>query len=212
MTVKDQLKVLDRKIKQNKADYDLWRQNAEISALSSGGLDKYEYLTGKDLRYKPDPVQKAKFEYSPLGQVFDKGLKKREKQEGLLKRFKNIDDKTDNNLRAIEGPRTEDSNARSVFDRLRQQLTPEGIATFNRIIEERRLFNVYSRRSFTGSGRNKYFDFSHFIKIGDFLKIIYNGDAMIPDAEREQEGLEYEYTRLERYNPRMNGPYYSLKE
>ena len=54
MTVKDQLHILDRKIKQNKADYDLHRQNAEIFALSSGDLDKYEYLTGKDLQYKPE--------------------------------------------------------------------------------------------------------------------------------------------------------------
>ena len=48
--------------------------------------------------YKPDAVQKAKFEYSPLGQVFNKGLEKDEKQ-GLLKRLKNIDDKTDNQLK-----------------------------------------------------------------------------------------------------------------
>ena len=60
MTAKDQLKILDRKIKQNKADYDLYRQNAEISALSSGDLNKYEYLAKKDLNYKPDPLQKAK--------------------------------------------------------------------------------------------------------------------------------------------------------
>ena len=45
MTVKDQLNILDRKIKQNKTDYDLHRQNPDISALSSGELDKYEYLT-----------------------------------------------------------------------------------------------------------------------------------------------------------------------
>ena len=96
MTVKNQLKILNRKIKQNKADYDLYRQNAEISALNSGDLDKYEYLTKKDLNYKPDPLQKAKFEYSPLGQVFNKGLESDEKQEGLLKRLKNIEDKTDN--------------------------------------------------------------------------------------------------------------------
>ena len=74
MTVTGQLKILDRKIKQNKADYDLYRQNAEISALSSGDLNKYEYLTDKDFEYKPDPLQKGKFECSPLGQVFNKGL------------------------------------------------------------------------------------------------------------------------------------------
>ena len=96
MTVTDQLKIIDSRIKQNKADYDLYRQNAEISALSSGDLDKYEYLTGKDLEYKPDPMQKAKFKYSPLIQVFNKGLDSNERQEGLLKRLKNIENKTDN--------------------------------------------------------------------------------------------------------------------
>ena len=49
MTVKDQLKVLDNKIRQNQADYDLYRKNAKISALSSRKLDKYEYLTVKIL-------------------------------------------------------------------------------------------------------------------------------------------------------------------
>ena len=70
--------------------------------MSSGKLDKYEYLTGEDLGYRPYPVQKAKFEYSPLSQLFNKGLTTDEKSEGLLKRLKNIEDKTDNQLKAIE--------------------------------------------------------------------------------------------------------------
>ena len=101
MTVKDQLKILDNEIRQNQADYDLYRKNAKIYALSSGKLDKYEYLTGEDLGYRSDPVQKANFEYSPLSQVFDKGLTTDEKSEGLLKRLKNIEDKAENQLRAI---------------------------------------------------------------------------------------------------------------
>ena len=44
--------------------------NAEISAYSSGDLPKYEYLTKKDLGYKPDAVVKVKFEYSPIGKLF----------------------------------------------------------------------------------------------------------------------------------------------
>ena len=87
MTVKDQLKILDRKIRQNKADYHLFRKNAKIYALSSAKLDKYEYLTGEDLGYRPDPVQKAKFEKSPLSQVFNKGLTTGEKLKGLLKKL-----------------------------------------------------------------------------------------------------------------------------
>ena len=101
MTVKDQLKILDRKIRQNKADYDLYRKNAKISALSSGKLDKYEYLTCEDLGYRPDPVQKAKFEYSPLDQVFNKRLDSNERQEGLIKRLKNIENKIDDQLDLI---------------------------------------------------------------------------------------------------------------
>ena len=102
MTVKDQLKTIDNKIRQNQADYDLYRKNAKISALSSGKLDKYEYLTGEDLGYRPDAVQTPNLEYSPLGQVFNKRLDSSEKQEGLLKRLKNIEDKTDNQLDLIK--------------------------------------------------------------------------------------------------------------
>ena len=72
MTVTDQIKILNRKIKQNEAQYDLDRKAAKISALSSNSLDKYEYLTGEDLGLKPSAAEKAKFEYSPLGMSLNK--------------------------------------------------------------------------------------------------------------------------------------------
>ena len=72
MTVTDQIKILNRKIKQNESQYDLDREAAKISALSSNNLDKYEYLTGEDLGLKPSTVEKAKFEYSPLGMSLNK--------------------------------------------------------------------------------------------------------------------------------------------
>ena len=84
MTKIDQLKILDNKIRAFKAQHDLDREAAKISALSSGELEKYEHLSGEDLGYKPDVVQKAKFEYSPLGKVFNKGLDEDDKKEGLL--------------------------------------------------------------------------------------------------------------------------------
>ena len=95
MTVNDQIKILNRKIKQNESQYDLDREAAKISALSSNNLDKYEYLTGEDLGLKPSTVDQAKFEYSPLGKVFNKGLSKDDKKEGLFKRLKNIEDKNE---------------------------------------------------------------------------------------------------------------------
>ena len=62
--------------------------NAEISTYSSGDLPRYEYLTKKDLKYKPDAFEQVKFEYSPLGKVFTDGLDKSDRNEGLLKRLK----------------------------------------------------------------------------------------------------------------------------
>ena len=79
MTRKVQVKILDDKIEVNKRQYDLDRINAEISAYSSGDLPKYEYLTKKDLGYKPDSAEKEKFEYSPIGKVFTDGLAKEDK-------------------------------------------------------------------------------------------------------------------------------------
>ena len=93
MTHKEQVKILDE-IKANKRQYNLDRINAEISAYSSGDLPKYEYLTKKDLGYKPDAFEQAKFEYSPIGKIFTDGLAKEDKSKkvGLFKHLKNIED------------------------------------------------------------------------------------------------------------------------
>ena len=99
MTVTDQIKVLNRKIMQNEVQYDLDRKAAKMSALSSNNLDKYEYLTGKDLGLKPSTIEQAKFEYSPLGKIFNKGLDKDDKKEGLFKRLKNIENAQKNLIR-----------------------------------------------------------------------------------------------------------------
>ena len=94
MTRKEQVKILDDKIKANERQYDLDRINAETSAYSSGDLPKYEYLTKKDLGYKLEAVEKATLKYSPIGKVFTDGLAKEDKSKkvGLFKRLKNIED------------------------------------------------------------------------------------------------------------------------
>ena len=78
MTLTDELKILDDKIKANQAQYDLGREAAKISALSSKDLlEKYEYLTGEDLGHRPSVLEKTKFEYSPLGAVLSDNVKKK---------------------------------------------------------------------------------------------------------------------------------------
>ena len=69
---------------QNEAQYDLDRKAAKISALSSNNLDKYGYLTGGDLGLKPNTIEQARFEYSPLAKIFNKGLDKDEKKKKIF--------------------------------------------------------------------------------------------------------------------------------
>ena len=95
MTRKEQNKILDAKIESNINQYQVDRLNAEISAFSSGDLNEYEFLTRKDLKYKPNALDKAKFEFSPLGKAFSVGLDKTAQDyqdEGVIKLLKDIRD------------------------------------------------------------------------------------------------------------------------
>ena len=95
MTRKEQNKILDDKIESNINQYKVDRLNAEISAFLSGDLNKYEFLTRKDLRYKPNALDKARFQFSPLGQTFNIGLDKTAQgyqEEGVMKLLKDIGD------------------------------------------------------------------------------------------------------------------------
>ena len=87
MTINDQ-------IRDEKLQYDINREAAKISALSSGKIRKYEYLTGEDLlpSNQQQIIKQAKFTYSPLGKAFEKRTKtiedQGEKQIGALKDLK----------------------------------------------------------------------------------------------------------------------------
>ena len=95
MTRKEQNKILDDKIESNVNQYKEDRLNAEISAFSSGDLNKYEFLKRIDLNYRPNALDKARFEFSPLGKTFSTGLDKTAQgcqEEGIIKLLKDIRD------------------------------------------------------------------------------------------------------------------------
>ena len=95
MTRKEQNKILDNKVESNVNQYKVDRLNTEISAFSSGDLNKDEFFTSKDLKYKPNALDKARFEFSPLGKAFNTGLDKTVqdyKAEGVIKLLKDIRD------------------------------------------------------------------------------------------------------------------------
>ena len=201
MTVTDQIKILDRKIMQNEAQYDLDRKAAKISALSSNNLDKYEYLTGEDLGLKPSTVEQAKFEYSPLGKIFYKGLDKDDQKEGLFKRLKNIEDEQKNLTRGDDNesiyytPRSQmdsehdkdedrktqekniiDTKQLNVFDYLKS-LSQEAEDLMEEIKDAVKDIDIY-KLVFIGSNKEK-FDFNHFeMPLNSLLKI-YNGQITL---------------------------------
>ena len=95
MTRKEQNEILDDKIESNINQHKVDRLNAEISAFSSGDLNKYEFLTRKDLKYKPNALDKARFEFSPLGKTVSTGLDKTAQgyqEEDVIKLLKDIRD------------------------------------------------------------------------------------------------------------------------
>ena len=161
MTVTDQIKTLNRKIKQNEAQYDLDREAAKISALSSNNLDKYEYLTGEDLGLKPSIIEKAKFEYSPLGKIFNKGLSEDDKKEGLLKKRKNIEDKNEELLK----------NIKEVTDFVKEPLRLKAKA----LIEEIRVIqkDLDYRKLIIRGGNNIMYDFSNYKTFKELFRYLY---------------------------------------
>ena len=74
--------IINDQIKDEKREYDINREAAKISALSSGKLHKYEYLTGDDRlpSIQQQTIEQTKFTYSPLGKAFDKQIKTIEDQ------------------------------------------------------------------------------------------------------------------------------------
>ena len=93
---------IDDQIRDEKLQYDINREAAKISALSSGKINKYEYLTGEEIlsSYQKQIIEQAKFTYSSLGKAFEKQIETIEDQgerqiktiqnQGEIKKSKNM--------------------------------------------------------------------------------------------------------------------------
>ena len=118
MTIEDQ-------VKDEKLQYDINREAAKISALSSGKLDKYEYLTGEEIlpSIQQQIIQQAKFNYSPIGKA-------------LEKQRKTIEDQGEKRVVALESLKDSDKKLTPIKDFLpTEYLNPEIINEIKRIEE-----------------------------------------------------------------------------
>ena len=167
--------------------------------MSSNNLDKYKCLTGEDLGLKPSTVEQAKFEYSPLGKTFNKGLSEYDKKEGLFKRLKNIENaqknlfRDDDNESIYYTPKSEfddkddkykkeqqtnniDTKPPNVFDYLKS-LSQEAKDLMDEIEEANDNFNIFRM-------------------LLNFLSAIYNGKTSLKEAEIFQRNLEIKIEEL----------------
>ena len=110
MTIEDQ-------IKDEKLQYDINREAAKISVLSSGKIDKYEYLTGEGIlpSNQQKIIEQAKFTYSPLGKAFEK-------------QTKTIEDEGEKTIKAIQDNKEQSVNINNDDDYK------------NKLLKERKLF------------------------------------------------------------------------
>ena len=115
---------IDDQIRDEKLQYDINREAAKISALSSGKIHKYEYLTGEEIlpSNQQQIIEQAKFTYSPLGKAFEKQIK-------------SIEDQRENQIKAIQDQVK--TIKRYIFDNKDTPLISKQKEIFNELIDER---------------------------------------------------------------------------
>ena len=170
---------IDKKFRDEKLQYDINREAAKISALSSNKIHKYEYLTGEDilLSSNQEIIEQARFTYSPLGKAFDKQIKTIEDQGKKQVYALNTLKSDDNNKLEIKN---EDIIPESAFasDEAREDI--DKILKIEKNVDREKL--VYD------AGKYKY-DFTKFNTIRTFGEDIYNGKITLEEADEDQSDL-----------------------
>ena len=149
MTIEDQ-------IKDEKLQYYINREAAKISALSSGKIDKYEYLTGEEIlpSNQQQIIQQANFTYSPLGKAFEKQIK-------------TIKDQEEKQVKAIQDKQIVNVNKDSYKDKLL-------------LSKEREIFkDIYNKRLDEIEELNNKIDFDNLEYIVYSNKKIYNFSELL---------------------------------
>ena len=151
-------------------------------------MDKYEYLTGEDLGLKPSNIEQAKFEYSPLGEIANKGLSKDDKKEGIFRRLENIKDKNEEQLQAIKEQGEKQLKGLKNIDKSK---TPKAIGEISRknheanklLSEFRKIDEALDNAELicTETDRTKY-DFNRFLFPLKFIEKIYSYEIILDEA------------------------------
>ena len=167
---------IEDKIKDEKLQYDINREAAKITVLSSGKLDKYEYLTGEEIipSNQQQIIQQAKSNYSPLGKA-------------LQKQVKTIIDQGKKQVVALESLKDSDKKLTPIkYFIPTENLNPEIINEIKRIEEVEKKID---RNRLVYKGTNKTYDFRNFKTIRAFGNEIRNNIISLDTANIEQVNL-----------------------
>ena len=186
---------INNQIKDEKLQYDVNREAAKISALSSGKLHKCEYLTGKDIlpSNQQQIIEQAKFTYSPLGKAFEKQTKTiedhGEKQVEALENLKPIE-----GSKAIKYDDESLEQKQETYNKLFDEKLDE-IQELSREIDYKNL-NYDFRRKASGS-----INFTGYNGPFTLFKNIRDGNISLEMAEEDQNNFKREFGQIKSGNP-----------
>ena len=188
MTINDQ-------IRDEKLQYDINREAAKISALSSGKIRKYEYLTGEDVlpSNQQQVIEQAKFAYSPLGKTFERQIKtikdQGEKQVEALNTFK-----SDRKRLTIE-----DVIPKSAFNNNEAK---------KELDEIKKIEDMIDREELVCKASGNTYDFRNFRTIRSFGEDIYEGEMTLEEADKDQSDL---LNKIKNFNDKTRSKNYKKK-
>ena len=192
MTINDQIR--DEKLR-----YDINREAAKTSALSSGKIHKYEYLTGEDIlpSNQQQIIEQAKFTYSPLGKAFEKQIK-------------TIKDQGEKQIKAIQDQGK--TNKKNTYDAEDTRLISKQREIFIELVDERLEKVTYLDKKvdsddliyrYTGNTTDAKFDkFDNALNIIDKIQ---NGEISLTDVKNNQEKFKSYLGEIKRGNTKK-GP------
>ena len=180
---------IEDQIRDKKLQYYINRKAAKISALSSGKIYKYEYLTGEEilLANQQQIIEQAKFTYSPLGKAFEKQTKTIEDQgkrqvDALLalkpKQIKPKEIKSDDKF---------SNYFINELAKIRKSYEPIDFNDLTYYLKDSRIAPV---------------NFVEFKGPMHIFKIIHNGDKTLEDMEKEQEKFREKLSYIKQGNPK----------
>ena len=179
MTIEDQ-------IRDEKLQYDINREAAKTSALSSGKIDKYEYLTGEKIlpSTQQQIIEQAKFTYSPLGKAFEK-------------QTKTIEDQGEKQIKAIQDKSPIKSIEKFIYDINDNPIVLKEKEIYNKLKEEsfEKVNNLdksvdTNKLAFKYKGNIADEDFNKFDNALDLISKIRDGEISLSEAKDKQAKLK----------------------